>query len=281
MPVSELENQTENIFSPGGILARRLTNYEPRESQRSMALAIAAVLAERSSRVSVLGQKLTVEAGTGTGKTLAYLVPAVLSGRKVVVSTGTLNLQEQILEKEIPFIREHIAPGLTALCLKGRQNYLCLYRWYQLRAPSKLPFFSNEDLKKIETWLKRTTTGDRAELEWLADDSLLWKELSVSTSQCLGSSCPESSRCFINRLRQKAGNSQLLIVNHHLFFSDLALRRSGFAEVLPRYETVIFDEAHRLETIATYYFGVSISLYQIKELVKDINRTLEAGPKDE
>lgn len=279
MPNSELEDKTEEVFSPAGLLAHSLPDYEPRTGQRDMALAVAAVLADQSA--TGLGRKLAVEAETGIGKTLAYLVPAALSGRKVVISTGTLNLQEQILEKEIPFIRKHISPELTALCVKGRQNYLCLHRWFQMGVSSRLPYFREDDLEKIRAWLDRTTTGDRAELEWLADDSPLWKELSVPTTQCLGSSCPEHSRCFINRLRQKAGRSQLLIVNHHLFFSDLALRRFGFAEVLPRYQAVIFDEAHRLENIATRYFGVSVSLYQVNELVKDIERLIETGSRSE
>lgn len=281
MSGSELKDKTNEIFSPGGIIAGSLPGFEPRESQKDMSLAVAAALTDRSAPGPVSGRKLAVEAGTGIGKTLAYLVPAVLSGSKIVVSTGTLNLQEQILEKEIPFIRNHIAPELTALCVKGRQNYLCLYRWYQMGGAAKLPFFRDDELEMIETWLQETETGDRAELAGLADDSPLWKELSVPTTQCLGSSCPESSRCFVNRLRQKAGRSQLLIVNHHLFFSDLALRRFGFAEVLPRYEVVIFDEAHRLETIATRYFGVSMSLYQINELVKDVEKMLGTGFQDE
>lgn len=224
---------------------------------------------------------LAVEAGTGTGKTLAYLVPAVLSGQRVIVSTNTLNLQEQIISKEIPFIQNHIDPSLTAMCLKGRQNYLCLYRWKQFSAtPQPHLYKAPPEVLMLKEWLRDTQTGDRAELDWLPDDSALWRSLSSSTNQCLGSHCPENASCFITALRRKAAKTQLLIVNHHLFFSDLALRRLGHAEVLPRYETVIFDEAHHLENIATQYFGTTFSNYQLIDLVQDVEKAALTGLSD-
>ena len=282
----EVAAAMDEVFAPDGLLARELPGFEPREGQLTMARAVAATLTgttgEPENQPS-LGRLLLAEAGTGTGKTLAYLVPAVLSGRKVVVSTNTINLQEQILAKEIPFIRRHLAPGLKALCVKGRQNYLCLYRWYQLQTNPQGRLFggsaadnTEENLNTLAAWVKKTATGDRAELSTLADNSPLWAGISAAAGQCLGSSCSHGADCFITRLRQRAARAQLLIVNHHLFFSDLAVRRFGHAEVLPRYEAVIFDEAHHLENIATRHFGLALSHYQIIDLVRDLEGMAEA-----
>ncbi len=271
----DLVEQTTDIFAPGGILSNTLPGHEARPGQLEMAAAVAASFA--GDELDLQNHMLAVEAETGIGKTLAYLVPAALSGQKVIISTGTLNLQEQILKKEIPFIKKHIVPDLTALCVKGRQNYLCLYRWHQLYNSAQLPLFENAHLDAIAGWLDTTQSGDRAELDWLPDNSSLWRELTASSSQCLGMNCPDSSNCFINTLRKKAARSQLLIVNHHLFFSDLALRRFGFAEVLPRYESVIFDEAHHIENIATRYFGTSFSHFQLLDLSLDIEKLCEEG----
>jgi len=276
MPTSMAEAITD-IFAQDGILAQKLPGYESRPSQLQMAEAIGAILDPGENERSDLPGMLAVEAGTGTGKTLAYLVPAILSGQKVVVSTNTLNLQDQILTKEIPFIKKHLAPRLNALCIKGRQNYLCIYRWHQfLSSPQRNLFADDRDTRRITDWLEETETGDRSELSWLADNAPLWQAITASTSQCLGTSCPDASPCFITRLRKKAGQAQLLIVNHHLFFSDLALRRFGHAEVLPRYESVIFDEAHHLEGVATRYFGTSFSHYQVVDLVKDLETAAQA-----
>ncbi len=275
MSYFNLAEETEKIFAPAGILSKKLPGYESRPGQLTMAGAVARTLEDDrlDNEAGQMGLKLAVEAETGIGKTLAYLVPSVLSGRKIIISTNTLNLQDQILNKEIPFIRRNIAPDLTALCVKGRRNYLCLYRWKQLHASPQLNLFEkSEDIKALEDWLQETGTGDRSELDWLADNAPLWFEISADSSQCLGADCPEGEACFLNRLRKKAARSQLLIVNHHLFFSDLALRRFGFAEVLPRYESVIFDEAHHLENIATRYFGISFSHYQVIDLVRDIDK---------
>lgn len=269
-PVAEMQR----IFGADGLLSQTLPGYDPRPGQLAMAEAIADMLQEDDpwGHTVVLGKKLAIEAETGIGKTLAYLVPAVLSGQKVVISTGTINLQEQILHKEIPFITKHIDPTLQALCVKGRQNYLCTYRYQQFTASPQSPLFANERLDALADWVEETGTGDRAELDWLPDHSPLWREISATTSQCLGSNCPDYAACFITRLRKQAGRARLLIVNHHLFFSDLALRRHGFAEVLPRYESVIFDEAHHIENIATRYFGLSLSHYQFLDLARDIEK---------
>jgi ATP-dependent DNA helicase DinG len=265
------------IFAEDGVLSQRLPGYESRPSQLRMAEAIAATLELPEEKRSNRPGMLAVEAGTGTGKTLAYLVPAILSGQKVVVSTNTLNLQDQILTKEIPFIKKHLAPRLNALCIKGRQNYLCLYRWQQfLASPQRHLLADDRDTQRVADWLEETESGDRSELTWLADNAPLWQAITASTSQCLGGNCPDASSCFITTLRKKAGQAQLLVVNHHLFFSDLALRRFGHAEVLPRYESVIFDEAHHLEGVATRYFGTSFSHYQVIDLVKDLEAAAQA-----
>lgn len=262
-------DEINTVFGPEGILARQLAGYEYRSGQLQLAAAVMRSLSEAGPGGTP--GLLAAEAGTGIGKTLAYLVPAALSGRRVVVSTNTLNLQDQILEKEIPFIKKYIVQDLTALCVKGRQNYLCLYRWHQVAAVPQKKFFGlGGEVAAIGDWLAKTATGDRAELEWLTDDSQLWGAISSTTSQCLGSDCPDWSSCFVTRLRREAARCRLLIVNHHLFFSDLALRRFGNAEVLPRYEAVIFDEAHHIEEVATRYFGISVSHYQLLDLARDI-----------
>ncbi len=274
LPKSGKGAELSGIFGPGGLLAQRLPDYEYRPGQLELAEAVWRNL---SGPAAGAGALLAAEAGTGIGKTLAYLVPAALSGRRVVISTGTLNLQDQILHKEIPFIREHLDPELTAMCVKGRQNYLCLYRWQQVAvAPQKKLFGLSGEVAAIGDWLGQTTTGDRAELGWLEDGAPVWRAVSASASQCLGGNCPEWSTCFINRLRREAGKCRLLIVNHHLFFSDLALRRASHGEVLPRYEAVIFDEAHHIEETATRYFGISVSFFQVIDLARDVEALAEA-----
>ncbi|MCD6389927.1 MAG: DEAD/DEAH box helicase, partial [Desulfobulbaceae bacterium] len=199
----DILNQTKKIFSPAGILARKLADYESRPGQLAMAEAVASILQESESQddISDMGRTLAVEAETGIGKTLAYLVPAALSRQKIIVSTGTLNLQDQILNKEIPFIRKYIDPELSALCVKGRQNYLCLYRWKQFFSSSRPSLFNTGlELDEMRDWLRKSRTGDRAELDWLEDNSPLWREVSATSSQCLGGNCPEGEACFLNRL---------------------------------------------------------------------------------
>ncbi|MDD3815309.1 MAG: ATP-dependent DNA helicase [Desulfocapsaceae bacterium] len=268
----------KEIFGGGGLLARHLSSFEARSGQLRMAEAVQATLSA-DEKVGEEGQRanvLLVEAETGIGKTLAYLIPALLSGQRVVVSTATINLQDQILNKEIPLIERVLGRSASALCVKGRQNYLCLYRWNQYRSSPQLSLVEDTNIGKIEKWLEATSSGDRAELSWLADGSPLWPKISAQSSQCLGGDCPDGAACFVNRLRKQAGSARLLIVNHHLFFSDLALRQAGFAEILPRYQAVIFDEAHHLESVATQFFGKNFSQYQLLDLVADIERQVEA-----
>ncbi len=266
----------DRFFGPEGVLASRLTPYQFRPGQLEMARAVAQLLDGAEEMPSDQASSLVVEAETGLGKTLAYLIPAVLSGHRVVVSTNTRNLQDQILQREIPLIREHIAPDLKALCVKGRQNYLCLYRWRQLQASGQADLLAGGEEKTVDAWVGTTVHGDRSELNWIAAGSPFWQKICCLSHFCLGASCPEATGCFLNRLRRDAAASRLLIVNHHLLFSDLAVRRTGYGEVLPRYETIIFDEAHHVENVATTFFGFTFSRYQILDLTGDVERSGEA-----
>ncbi len=261
------------IFGPEGVLAHHLNDYEPRPGQQEMAAAVSELLARIDPDEDGQAGSLVVEAETGLGKTLAYLIPAVLSGRRVVVSTNTRNLQDQILGREIPFIREYIEPELKALCVKGRQNYLCLYRWHQQVSGGQGELFDDSAAAKIGSWIEQTRFADRAELDWLSAHSPLWQKICCQSHFCLGGDCPDGAHCFLNRLRREAANSRLLVVNHHLLFSDLAVRRGGYGEVLPRYEAVIFDEAHHVEKVATQFFGRSFSRYQLQDLAGDLERS--------
>lgn len=268
----------EEYFSPNGKLADYLPKFEARSGQQIMAEAVERVLSEEplfDELTSPMANILVAEAETGIGKTLGYLIPAILSGKKVVVSTATINLQDQILKKEIPLLEQVIGDEIGALCIKGRQNYLCHYRWYQYQSGPQQSLLQDSEAEKIDQWLKTTATGDRAELEWLSDKSPLWNKISSHSNRCLGSDCPDSSFCFVNQLRKKATKARLLIVNHHLLFSDLALRKNGHGEVLPRYEAVVFDEAHHIENVATTFFGKSVSHYQFLELLTDLEQQAE------
>ncbi len=272
----------DSIFGPDGILATHLDGYESRPGQMAMAKAIEQLLyASDEDMQADQAASLVVEAETGLGKTLAYLIPAVQSGKRVVISTNTRNLQDQILHREIPLIQQYIDPDLKALCVKGRQNYLCLYRWRQLQAGRQTDLFDDGDDESLEPWIETTIHGDRSELTWLAASSPLWQKICCLSHFCLGTSCPEATGCFLNRLRRDAAASRVLIVNHHLLFSDLAVRKTGYGEVLPRYETVIFDEAHHVENVATTFFGFTFSRYQIIDLTSDVERsaTIELAGK--
>jgi ATP-dependent DNA helicase DinG len=216
------------------------------------------------------GGLLLAEAGTGTGKTLAYLLPAVRAGKKVVVSTATKTLQAQILEKDVPLLGEALGRPVAAVLLKGRQNYLCLRRFERFRAAPGLRLGrEGAVLDRLERWGGRTQTGDRAELSDVPEDFWAWHDVCSTAETCWGSKCPREEDCFLLRRRRAALKAQVLIVNHHLFFADLALRSAAPAEVFPRYGAVIFDEAHHLEQVATQYFGVRVSSYRVAELVRD------------
>ncbi|MBI5544509.1 MAG: DEAD/DEAH box helicase [Deltaproteobacteria bacterium] len=224
-----------------------------------------------------------VEAGTGTGKTLAYLLPAILSGRRVVVSTATKTLQEQIVHKDLPLLRQVSGLDFEATVMKGRANYLCLSRLDQAEEDPHFSLPSREDIKAfklVQQWARTTAVGDKAELD-LPESLSLWRPLSATSETCSGQRCPRHEECFVTRMRKRAAESDLVIVNHHLFFADLALRtatrpeaRGRGAEVIPGYEAVIFDEAHALEDVATEYFGVVASDYRVGDLIHDAERVL-------
>jgi ATP-dependent DNA helicase DinG len=219
-------------------------------------------------------QHLIVEAGTGTGKTLAYLVPLLRSGRRTVISTGTKNLQEQLFYKDVPFLQK-LFPHMRVTLMKGRQNYLCRQK---LREIENQPVLSGMEevsqYPKLREWEARTETGDRAELRWLPDQSELWKKVDARSEACTGQKCPLFEECFITKMHQRAQESDLLIVNHHLFFADLALRENDYAALLPDYAALVFDEAHDMEDVATQYFGVELSSYRVEELARDTEATL-------
>ena len=251
----------KEIFGRGGLLASRVPSYEVRAGQLEMAEAVGRTLEE--------GGTLLVEAGPGTGKTFGYLVPSILLGKRVVVSTGTKNLQEQIFFKDLPLLQDILPQGVKAVYMKGRENYLCLRRLEAfLRQPSFA--FAEEErfLKEIIKWAEETERGDRSELGSLPEEFPLWKRICSHRDHCLGTECPYFKACFITRMRQEAAEAALLVVNHHLLFADLTVREVG-AEVIPRYLRVVFDEAHQLEEVATQYFGVRVSSYQWEELVRD------------
>ena len=264
-------------FQPDAGIARALPGFEPRPAQLQMAAAVAAAFSD--------GGVLLAEAGTGTGKTLAYLVPAILSGERVLVSTGTKNLQEQIYFKDLPALEASLGVEFRATYMKGRGNYLCLHRFDAFRdagAQAALPSFvtSADDahhLRLIERWVVTTETGDRAEIEDLPEDLPFWKEIAASAENCIGSECPRYADCFVTRMRQRAAESDLVIVNHHLLCADASVRQSAYGEVIPDCRHIVVDEAHQLEDVATQYFGRAISSYRIEDLARDGMRMASAG----
>jgi ATP-dependent DNA helicase DinG len=212
---------------------------------------------------------LLAEAGTGTGKTLAYLVPAILSGRKVLVSTGTRNLQQQLIDKDVPLLQRALGP-FRAACMKGRGNYLCLHRFEQaLHDDRPRDDETRVAMTLIEHWAPRTQTGDRAELADLPEDLPFWHGIAATTENCLGNECPRYTDCFVTRMRQDAADADVVIVNHHLLCADAAIRRHSFGEVIPECQVGIIDEAHQLEDVATQYFGVTVSNYRVEQLFTD------------
>jgi ATP-dependent DNA helicase DinG len=219
---------------------------------------------------------LCVEAGTGTGKTLAYLVPAILGGRKVVISTGTKNLQEQLFYKDVPFLQRAFGGGPLSVCyMKGRSNYLCLAKLERVeKTPKFFGFFNSDLVAEIKAWSLETQTGDRAEIPDLPDDFPLWKQLDARRETCTGQQCHVFNECFVTKTRKRALESDIIIINHHLFFADLALKEWQYGSILPPYDVVIFDEAHDLEQVATNYFGVMISNYRVDEFMRDTERAL-------
>jgi len=261
------------FFGPGGALSRVLAGYEERPSQQALSDAVGRTLRE--------GGVLLAEAGTGTGKTLAYLLPAVELGRRVVVSTGTKNLQEQLVDKDIPLLARALGRDLSVAVMKGRGNYLCLMRYRSFgqagtfRRLDEVPFF-----RAVEEWAPRTETGDRGEVEDLPDAVDFWREMSAASENCIGQACPDFDPCWVTRMRQRALEADIVIVNHHLLCADLAVKDGSYGEVIPSYDTVILDEAHLLEDVATQYFGTQVSSHKVDDLCRDVERELKAARRD-
>ena len=261
----------EEIFGPKGLFARHHPDYEYRPGQVAMAEAVADALANK--------HHLLVEAGTGTGKTLAYLVPAIATGKRVIVSTGTKNLQEQLFNKDIPFLQKALPKKFKAMYLKGRSNYVCLLRLKRAESQPVLQGLDEVDqFDMVRNWAYESQTGDRAELVELPDNVSFWRHIDARSDICIGQKCPDFDACYITKARQQAIESEIIIVNHHLFFADLALRDKEWGQVLPDYHAVIFDEAHQIEDIAAQYFGSSVSNYQVDDLLNDISRLAIADP---
>ena len=251
-----------DVFSPGGLLAESIDGYRLRTQQLEMAERIAEAI--DGNRV------LVAEAGTGTGKTFAYLVPALLSGGKVIVSTGTKNLQDQLFAKDIPTVRKALGAPVQVALLKGRANYVCHYHLQRSQDDGR--FFNREDAAdaaRIARFAKRTKTGDKAECSEVPENSPVWSMVTSTRENCLGQDCPQHKECFVLAARREALAADLVVVNHHLFFADVMLRDEGTAELLPACNTVIFDEAHQLPETASLFFGNNVSTAQVLDLARD------------
>jgi ATP-dependent DNA helicase DinG len=264
------------FFSPGGVLSKTHPAYEFRRGQLQMAQSVEEALEEK--------RHLIVEAGTGTGKTLAYLLPVIRSGKRVIISTGTKNLQEQLFFKDVPALERALFPEadrkLSVCYMKGRNNYLCRKKLFDLTDQPVLSGLEEiEHYRAIAAWEKTTQTGDRAELAQLPEASALWHKLDARADTCLGQKCKEYDRCFITEMRRRAAESDIIIVNHHLFFADLSIKLEAEgapdAGVLPECGAVIFDEAHELEEVAGNYFGISVSNLRMDELTRDVEHLLQ------
>jgi len=257
LPVSSTD-----ILGSDGPLAGRVEGYMPRRAQQEMAASIEQALADYSTFIA--------ESGTGTGKTFAYLVPALLSGKKILISTGTRHLQDQLFHRDLPIIRDALAVPVTTALLKGRANYLCHH--HLERAETELRFAGKRDqahLVRVRDWAGRTKRGDIAEVSGIPEDSDLWPLVTSTAENCLGGGCEHFNECFVNRARREALAADVVVVNHHLFFADLALREEGFGQLLPGVEAVIFDEAHQLPEVASNFFSLSVSSHQLLGLCRD------------
>lgn len=261
----------QEIFSEQGSLAQRIEGYQPRMQQIEMAEKVAQAIADDAV--------LVAEAGTGTGKTFAYLAPAIVSGKKVFISTGTKNLQDQIFSKDIPKLREALSTPFKAALLKGRSNYLCHHRLFTAESDPLNQHYL-ETFSELQEWLTHTKTGDLSEIDILDEQSNLWPKVTSTIDNCLGQKCPEYESCFIAEARRKAQEADIVVVNHHLLMSDLALKTAGQGEVLPEADVFIIDEAHQLPAIASQFLGSRISSHQLQELARDSVREMEQEATD-
>ena len=260
---NSLPDSVDGYFGPGGVLAASMPGWEDRAGQVDMARTIEDAIGER--------RNLIVEAGTGTGKTLAYLVPLVLAGRRAVISTGTKNLQEQLVRKDVPFLEGAIGQPLQVAVMKGRNNFVCIEKLAeQERKPSLNGLKETSEFALIRDWEKHTETGDRSDLEGLPADSKLWSRLDARREACPGRKCERFSDCYVTKMHQRAREADIIVVNHHLFFADLAMRddEDDFGPIIPPHDTVVFDEAHEIESVAGQFFGLVLSSHQIEDLAR-------------
>lgn len=256
-------SEIADLLSDSGPLAAQVPGFAPRAEQQAMAGAVAAAIADRG--------RLIVEAGTGTGKTFAYLLPVLRAGRKVIISTGTRHLQDQLFGKDLPVVRAALGTPLHAALLKGRTNYLCLHRLETAATDGRQ--FSGRQLHELETvraWAGLTRQGDIAELGAVPEDSPVWPRVTSTAENCLGQECPQFQDCFVIRARRNALEADVVVINHHLLFADMVLREEGFGELLPGADAFIIDEAHQLPDVASVFFGITLSSHQLRDLVRDV-----------
>ncbi|HEX5485448.1 MAG TPA: ATP-dependent DNA helicase [Limnobacter sp.] len=261
--MNDLSRQVEQALSPDGLLATAIPGFSPRQAQLEMSRRVAEVIEST--------QALVVEAGTGTGKTYAYLVPALLSGKRVLVSTATKTLQDQLFAKDIPMVRKALGVPVQVALLKGRQNYICHFHLERALREARLPTPRDvEHLHRVKQFAMGTDRGDKADCSGVPENSPVWSWVTSNKDNCLGGECPNASECFVNKARRDALDAEVVVINHHLFMADLALKEEGVAELLPACDLVVFDEAHQLPEIATHLLGQSISTAQCQEFLRDV-----------
>jgi ATP-dependent DNA helicase DinG len=262
-PAGKYDAEVDRLFSAGGPLAPSVGSFSPRRSQTEMAKSIAQAIADQKT--------LIAEAGTGTGKTFAYLVPAIMWGGKTIVSTGTKNLQDQLFLRDIPTVRAALRAPVSVALLKGRSNYVCHYHLERTLQNGRMT--SRDDvgyLREISRFIKMTNSGDKAELAKVPENALIWNLVTSTRDTCMGTECQYYQDCFVMKARREAQQADIVVVNHHLFFADVALKDTGVAELLPSANTIIFDEAHQLPDTATLFFGQTVSTSQVLELCRDV-----------
>ncbi|AWL12300.1 DNA helicase [Saliniradius amylolyticus] len=263
----------KQTFAPDGALAKAIDGFSPRQAQLDMALAIEASIKQK--------QALVVEAGTGTGKTFAYLIPALLSNKKAIISTGTKNLQEQLFHRDLPIIKKALGSNKRTVLLKGRSNYLCLHRLRQHSGNSTLVDKNVlGQLTQVRQWASSTKSGDMGELKSLPEDARVLPLVTSTVDNCLGKDCPDYEDCYLVKARRQALDAEVVVVNHHLFFADMALKNTGFGELIPESDLVVFDEAHQIPDIATEYFGENLSSRQLRELCEEVELIYRTALKD-
>lgn len=258
------QNNAAWYLGEHGPLTATLKGFQPRPSQQEFALKVEESIQYRGT--------VLAESGTGTGKTFAYLVPALLSGKKILISTGTRYLQEQLFHRDLPTVAEKLKVSVTAALLKGRSNYLCIDRLEQSRHATRVPVPMRDELEEIFAWSARTKTGDKSEVSGVREDSEVWPWVTSTVDNCLGSKCTHFTKCHINVARKKAAEAELIVVNHHLFFADATLKEDGFGQLLPDVDAYVFDEAHQLPDVAGNFLGSTIGHRQIEGLVTDIRQ---------